>query len=129
MPPARRRRPTSSSPSSAADRPGCAGAPRPFSPFSLDAARRPGMISLTPSHPPHPTVETAMRRLFCAVLPLFALVLSVAAEPQKDQPKKDQPKKEAAKVEVGGQAPQFKIMDSNGKEIDLAELTAKGPVL
>ena len=30
---------------------------------------------------------------------------------------------------VGKQAPEFKIKDANGKIIDLAELTAKGPVL
>jgi peroxiredoxin len=34
-----------------------------------------------------------------------------------------------AKVDVGQQAPAFKIKDATGKEIDLAELTAKGPVL
>ncbi len=32
-------------------------------------------------------------------------------------------------VDVGTQAPAFKIKDAAGKEIDLAELTAKGPVL
>ena len=35
----------------------------------------------------------------------------------------------AKKVDVGTQAPAFKIKDATGKEIDLAELTAKGPVL
>ena len=35
----------------------------------------------------------------------------------------------AKKVDVGLQAPAFKIKDATGKEIDLAELTAKGPVL
>lgn len=33
------------------------------------------------------------------------------------------------KVDVGTQAPEFKIQDAAGKEIDLAKLTAKGPVL
>src|SRR3979409_1972177 len=33
------------------------------------------------------------------------------------------------KVDVGPQAPVFKIKDISGKEIDLADLTAKGPVL
>lgn len=37
--------------------------------------------------------------------------------------------KEVAKVEVGSAAPDFKITDSKGKVINLAELTAKGPVL
>jgi peroxiredoxin len=32
-------------------------------------------------------------------------------------------------VVVGAQAPEFKIKDSNGKEISLADLTAQGPVL
>jgi peroxiredoxin len=35
----------------------------------------------------------------------------------------------AKKVDVGTQAPAFKIKDASGKVIDLAELTAKGPVL
>jgi peroxiredoxin len=33
------------------------------------------------------------------------------------------------KVDVGTQAPEFKIKDATGKEINLADLTAKGPVL
>jgi peroxiredoxin len=37
--------------------------------------------------------------------------------------------KAAPKVAVGTQAPEFKIKDSEGREIDLAALTAKGPVL
>ena len=32
-------------------------------------------------------------------------------------------------VKVGAQAPEFKVKDSGGKEIDLADLTKKGPVL
>jgi peroxiredoxin len=35
----------------------------------------------------------------------------------------------AAKVAVGSKAPEFKFKDQSGKEINLAELTAKGPVL
>jgi peroxiredoxin len=35
----------------------------------------------------------------------------------------------APKVAIGEQAPAFKIKDAAGKVIDLAELTAKGPVL
>jgi peroxiredoxin len=34
-----------------------------------------------------------------------------------------------AKVDIGQPAPAFKIKDATGKVIDLAELTAKGPVL
>jgi len=37
--------------------------------------------------------------------------------------------KATKKVDIGTQAPVFKIKDATGKEIDLAELTAKGPVL
>ena len=33
------------------------------------------------------------------------------------------------KVIVGSQAPAFKVKDPSGKEIDLDQLTAKGPVL
>lgn len=36
---------------------------------------------------------------------------------------------EPKKVAIGQQAPDFKIKDASGKEINLAELTAKGPVL
>jgi len=35
----------------------------------------------------------------------------------------------AKKVAVGQAAPEFKFKDQNGKEINLSELTAKGPVL
>src|SRR6187401_1643299 len=45
-----------------------------------------------------------------------------AAEPSKQQPV-------VAPLAVGQAAPEFKIKDSTGKQIDLAELTAKGPVL
>ncbi len=41
----------------------------------------------------------------------------------------DPPKPAAPKVEVGSQAPAFTIKDATGKEIKLADLTAKGPVL
>src|SRR6516165_1490006 len=33
------------------------------------------------------------------------------------------------KVDIGAPAPEFKIKDAAGKEINLADLTAKGPVL
>lgn len=36
---------------------------------------------------------------------------------------------EPKKVAIGQQAPDFKIKDASGKEINLAELTANGPVL
>src|SRR5262249_57902459 len=40
-----------------------------------------------------------------------------------------EPAKKPAKVEVNQPAPEFKIKDASGKVIDLAKLTAKGPVL
>ena len=57
-----------------------------------------------------------MSRLLCAAAAL-ALVFALQAE----EPKK--------KIDVGSPAPEFKIKDPSGKVIDLAELTAKGPVL
>lgn len=50
---------------------------------------------------------------------LAALALSAAPLFAADPPK----------VEVGSPAPAFQIKDATGKVIDLAELTAKGPVL
>ena len=59
-----------------------------------------------------------MIRLRVAALLIAALpALAFAADPP------------AAKVDVGQPAPAFKIKDPSGKFIDLAELTAKGPVL
>jgi peroxiredoxin len=52
--------------------------------------------------------------LFAAALPALAF----AADPPKP-----------AKIDVGQPAPEFKIKDPSGKLIDLAELSAKGPVL
>lgn len=56
---------------------------------------------------------------FASVLFLIATV-AIAADPPQATPKK---------VDVGTQAPTFVIKDANGAKIDLAELTAKGPVL
>ncbi len=70
-----------------------------------------------------------MKRLLCAALPLLlAAVAAPAAEPAK--PARPTVKPAVKKtVDVGTQAPKFKIKDASGKTIDLAELTAKGPVL
>lgn len=38
-------------------------------------------------------------------------------------------KKPTPKFDIGSQAPAFKIKDASGKEVVLADLTAKGPVL
>jgi peroxiredoxin len=62
-----------------------------------------------------------MSRLFLALAASLALVVGAWAE--------EPAKQDAKKVDVGKQAPTFKIKDTGGKVIDLAELTAKGPVL
>src|SRR4051794_13631373 len=59
-----------------------------------------------------------MRHAFAALGLLAALAIAA-----------DKPAPAAKKVDVGTQAPEFKIKDSTGKILDLAELTAKGPVL
>jgi peroxiredoxin len=62
-----------------------------------------------------------MNRLLSAALALVLIPgAGFSAEP---------PRPAAKKAEVGTQAPAFKIKDAGGKVIDLAELTAKGPVL
>ncbi len=61
-----------------------------------------------------------MHRLLPAILScLFVSYIAFAEEPEKPAPK----------VEVGAKAPAFQFKDQNGKTVDLAELTAKGPVL
>ena len=57
---------------------------------------------------------------------LLALPINLQAAEKKAEAKKVEAKKS---VIIGSQAPQFKIADSSGKVIDLAKLTAKGPVL
>lgn len=58
-----------------------------------------------------------MNRILVASLSLvLGFGVALGAEPAK-------------KVEAGTQAPEFKIKGADGKTIDLAELTAKGPVL
>ena len=65
-----------------------------------------------------------LRLLSSATALLFISTVAFADPPAA---KTDAPA--AKKVDVGTQAPVFKIKDISGKEIDLAELTAKGPVL
>ena len=63
-------------------------------------------------------------------LSLAALFLACGfANAEEKQVEKPAEKPAEKKVVVGAQAPEFKIKDTNGKEISLAELTAKGPVL
>ena len=51
--------------------------------------------------------------------------MASSAKPAAKAEAKPAPKK----VDIGTQAPDFKFKDANGKEINLSELTAKGPVL
>ena len=66
-----------------------------------------------------------MRRLLIACVPLLLIGSPLAADEAAKAAKAAAPRK----VEIGEQAPTFKIKDAKGKVIDLAELTAKGPVL
>jgi peroxiredoxin len=59
------------------------------------------------------------RTLASLLAVLFVPAFILAADPPKVE----------TKVAVGAKAPEFKIKDQAGKEINLAELTAKGPVL
>jgi len=70
-----------------------------------------------------------MKRLLLAAL--FATATSFGICHAEDAPAKkpEAVAKETKKIEVGTQAPEFKIKDSTGKEIELSALTAKGPVL
>ena len=67
---------------------------------------------------------------FTACLAILAVAFAfTSAEAAKKKPKKTVKKKVKKTVIVGATAPKFKIKDANGKTIDLAKLTAKGPVL
>ncbi len=57
-----------------------------------------------------------------------SLALAEDAKPAKPA-EKAEAKPAPKKVDQGTQAPDFKFKDVNGKEINLADLTAKGPVL
>jgi peroxiredoxin len=56
------------------------------------------------------------------------LVVSAASMVVAEEKKNDAPEQEKT-VKIGTQAPEFRIKDSQGNEIDLARLTEKGPVL
>ena len=66
-----------------------------------------------------------MRMLLCSTLAL--VVMAAPAVLKAD--KKTSDKQEKKTVVIGAQAPEFKIKDSEGREISLSELTKKGPVL
>ena len=61
-----------------------------------------------------------MNRLLSALLTAAVFVGAASADP---------PKPATTTVKIGAPAPVFKIKDQSGKILDLAELTAKGPVL
>ncbi len=60
---------------------------------------------------------------------VFALVVGSTSAAEKKADKKVKGKQPEKTVAVQKQAPDFKIKDSEGNLIDLAKLTAKGPVL
>ena len=64
-----------------------------------------------------------IRSILLASVLLFMGHFANAEEPAKT------PEAVTKKVDIGTQAPDFKFKDASGKEITLAELTAKGPVL
>lgn len=61
-----------------------------------------------------------MKRIMSLIVSLNLVFSVIGEEPTKVA---------AKKVEIGGQAPTFIIKDASGKEINLADLTAKGAVL
>ena len=68
-----------------------------------------------------------MRSLFRSALILAMLVAPVVSQAEEKKAAKDAPEKKT--VVIGAEAPDFKIKDSDGKLIDLKQLTEKGPVL
>lgn len=66
-------------------------------------------------------------RLALSMVFVCVASFSTAGEQAKDASSKDAPAEE--KLAVGDRAPDFVIKDANGKEIKLADLAAKGPVL
>jgi peroxiredoxin len=73
-----------------------------------------------------------VRLISLASVLLFITSAGFAADPPanaKTDPAAKTDTPPSKKVDVGTQAPVFKIKDAAGKEIDLADLTAKGPVL
>ena len=60
---------------------------------------------------------------------LLSTCFAIADEPAATAKPEAKPAPAPKKVDIGTQAPEFKFKDAAGKEINLAELTAKGPVL
>ena len=59
-----------------------------------------------------------MKKIIVSLALTLAVAITATAEPNK-----------AKTLKIGDAAPEFKIKDTNGKEIDLSKLTVKGPVL
>ena len=71
-----------------------------------------------------------MKNFVCAVILTAIVAYPFAADAGKKKgEKKVSPKPPAKTVDIGKQAPAFKIKAADGKMIDLAQLTKKGPVL
>jgi peroxiredoxin len=62
-------------------------------------------------------------------LALSLVALAILSSPALAEDPKEKAREPEKTVVVGAKAPEFKIKDSQGKEINLADLTAKGPVL
>lgn len=67
-----------------------------------------------------------MKKRFVICTLMIALSTPAFAGPNE---KAETKSGETIELKAGADAPAFKIMDATGKEIDLAELTKKGPVL
>ena len=65
-----------------------------------------------------PAVETPRDASRTPIIAGLAVAITATAEPNK-----------AKTLKIGDAAPEFKIKDTNGKQIDLNKLTKKGPVL
>ena len=71
-----------------------------------------------------------MRHLVCAALFAAIVIYSSAADAgEKKGEKKGNAKPAAKTVDIGKQAPEFTIKALGGRNIDLTQLTKKGPVL
>ncbi len=68
-----------------------------------------------------------MKSVTLTIVALAILAVSIDLQAAEKKPAAKAPVKKT--VVIGSNAPQFKVKDANGKEIDLAKLTAKGPVL
>ncbi len=72
-----------------------------------------------------------MKHLLCSAIVLGIMTLPATAAAPATQPAKTaaKPASPAKKLASGDKAPDFHIKDASGAEVDLAALSAKGPVL